>query len=72
MTACCRRCDKLDRDREKSRNDERPRMTQQELSLLALWTWFRNHPTAEFAEFSAVFRRAKSAVNRSRQAGGAG
>lgn len=47
-------------------------MTSQELSLLALWTWFRNNPNATFPEFFAVFRRAKSAVNRSRQAGGAG
>lgn len=52
--------------------EEHPRMTSQELSLLALWTWFRNNPNATFPEFFAVFRRAKSAVNRSRQAGGAG
>lgn len=41
-------------------------MTPQELSMLALWTWFRNHPNATFHEFLAVFSRAKAAIKRSR------
>lgn len=41
-------------------------MKSQELSLLALWTWFRNHPNATFPEFFAVFRRAKTAIKRNR------
>lgn len=45
-------------------------MTSQELSMLALWTWVRNHPNATFPEFYAVFRRAKAAIKRAR-AGGA-
>lgn len=39
-------------------------MTPQELSMLALWTWFRNNPNASFQEFFAVFRRAKAAIKR--------
>lgn len=46
-------------------------MTSQELSLLALWTWFRNNPNATFTEFFAVFRRAKAAIKRNRAGGAA-
>lgn len=27
-------------------------------ALTALWSWFRNHPTATFQEFSDAFARA--------------